>query len=64
MVERVKIPTAPTVYCPKDGEKVPIYFCLGSFTKVRETCPYLVKAKVHGTEWAEVECKWEVKHDA
>jgi len=63
MAERVKIPPAPTVYCPKDKEKVPIWHCLGSFTQGRETCPYLVKATVHGGESAEVECKWEVKHD-
>jgi len=59
MAERVKIPPAPTVYCPKDKEKVPIWHCLGSLTQGRETCPYLVRATVHGAEWAEVECKWE-----
>ena len=63
MAERVKIPPAPTVYCPKAGEMVPIWHCLGSLTQGREKCPCLVKATVHGTEWAEVECKWEVKHD-
>jgi len=49
---------APTVYCPKDGERVPIWYCLGSLTQGREACPYLVKATVHGVESAEVECKW------
>ncbi len=59
MTERVEIPPAPTVYCPKAKEKVPIWHCLGSFTQGRETCPYLVKATVHGVESAEVECKWK-----
>jgi len=63
MAERVEIPPAPTIYCPKDGEKVPIWHCLGSLTQGRATCPYLVKATVHGAEWAEVECKWEVKNN-
>jgi len=49
---------APTVDCPKDGEKVPVWYCLGSLTQGRERCPYVVKATVHGGEWAEVECKW------
>lgn len=63
MAEHVKIPPAPTIYCRKDGEKVPIWHCLGSLTRSRETCPYLVSATVHGAKRAEVECKWgeEVK---
>jgi len=54
-----KIPPAPTVYCPKDGKKVPIWYCLGSLTQGREVCSYLVRATVHGGESAEVECKWK-----
>ena len=49
---------APTVYCPKDEEVVPIWYCLGSLTKGREVCPYVVTATVHGGESAEVECSW------
>ena len=56
-----KIPAAPTVYCPKDGEKVPIWYCLGSLTQGRERCPYVVKATVYGGESAEVECKWKFR---
>ncbi len=63
MAERVKISPAPLVYCPKAGEMVPIWHCLGSLTQGRETYPYLVKATVHGGQSAEVECNWEVKHD-
>ncbi len=59
MNKDIKIPPAPTVYCPKDKEKVPIWHCLGSLTQGRAICPYLVKATVHGAESAEVECKWK-----
>ncbi|MBA7552456.1 hypothetical protein ES705_45017 [subsurface metagenome] len=59
MNKDIKIPSAPTVYCPKDDKKVPIWYCLGSLTQGRETCPYLVKATVHGGESAEVKCKWK-----
>lgn len=62
VVEIVEIPPAPTVYCPKDGERVPIWHCVGSLTQGRETCRYLARATIHGGEWAEVECKWEVRH--
>lgn len=55
----MEVPQAPTVYCPKDTERVPIWYCLGSLTQGREVCPYLIKAAVHGVEKAEVECKWK-----
>ncbi|GAI25653.1 unnamed protein product, partial [marine sediment metagenome] len=58
MTERAKISLAPFVYCPKAGERVPIWHCLGSLTQGRAICPYLVKATVHGAKCAEVECKW------
>ncbi len=58
MNKDTKIPPAPTVYCRKDREQVPIWYCLGSLTQGREACSYLVKATVHGGESAEVECKW------
>lgn len=60
MEKGMEIPPAPTVYCPKDREQVPIWYCLGSQTQGRQTCPYLVRAKVHGGESAEVECKWKL----
>ena len=52
-------PDPPTVYCPKDKEKVPIWYCLGSLTQGREPCSYLVGAPVHSGESAEVECLWK-----
>lgn len=58
MNKETKIPPAPTVYCPKDDDKVPIWYCLGSLTQGREGCPYLITATVHGMKSAEVECKW------
>lgn len=58
MTKRIRIPEAPTVYCPKDRQRVPIWYCLGSLTQGRETCPYLIRAEVHGVKWAKVECKY------
>jgi len=63
MNKDTKIPLAPTVYCPKDGEQVPIWYCLGSLTQGREACPYLVKATVHGGKSAKVECIWRESND-
>jgi len=59
----VKIPPAPTVYCPKDAKRVPIWYCLGSFTQGREKCSYLISAVVHGGKNVEVECKWGKKNE-
>lgn len=56
MNKDTKIPPAPTVYCPKDGELVPIWYCLGSLTQGREMCSSLIRATIHGGESAEVEC--------
>jgi len=58
VIKPVEVPPAPTVYCLKDGKKVPIWYCLGSLTQGREPCPYLVRAAVHGAQSAEVVCKW------
>jgi len=58
MNKDTKIPPAPTVYCPKDDDKVPIWYCLGSYTQGKKICPHLVRATVHGAEWAEIECVW------
>jgi len=63
MNKDTKIPPAPTVHCPKDGEQIPIWYCLGSLTQGREVCPYLVKATVHGGKSAEVECIWRESDD-
>jgi len=63
MNEGVKVPPAPTVYCPKDSKEVPIWYCLGSFTQGRERCLHIIKATVFGGERAEVECKWEKKDE-
>ena len=50
--------SCPTVYCPKEKRRVPIYWCLGSFMQQREICPNLIKAMVSIAEnHAEVECK-------
>ena len=55
---------APTVHCPKDSKKVPIWYCLGSLTQGRKPCPHLIKATVHGGESAEVECSYKETHNA
>jgi len=56
MTKKVK---APTVYCPKDGQRVPAWHCTGSYTQGRERCPYLVKATIQGNRWAHVECSYQ-----
>jgi len=49
---------APEVYCPKERKKVPIWWCLGSFTQQRPMCPELLEATVKIAEgYAEVKCK-------
>jgi len=49
---------APTVYCPKEGKKVPVWYCLGSFIQKREPCPYLIEATVDvRRNYAKVKCK-------
>lgn len=50
--------TCPEVYCPKEGKKVPIWWCLGSFTQKKEVCPNIITATVRFAEnYAEVKCK-------
>ena len=49
---------APKVFCPKEEKKVPIWWCLGSFTQKKEICPNLIKATVIvAKNYAKVECK-------
>lgn len=47
---------APEVYCPREGKKVPIWWCIGSFTQKRITCSELIEA-IDGGNFAKVECK-------
>ena len=46
---------APKVYCPKDKEKVPIWYCIGSFIQGRKPCYELIELKVDGDN-ATVKC--------
>lgn len=61
----VEPPKVPKVYCPKEDEEVPIWYCLGSFMQQREPCPELIKATVKIAEdYAKVHCKaytWRVR---
>ncbi len=50
---------APTVYCPKDDKRVPVWYCLGSMTQGRELCPHLARASVSGGKSAKVDCTWK-----
>ena len=53
---------APTVYCPKDKKKVPIWYCLGSFIQQRKQCENLISANVSvADDYAEVDCKLKRK---
>ena len=47
----------PTVYCPKEKKRVPVYYCLGSFIQRRKTCPDLIEITVRPTGDSEVKCK-------
>jgi len=58
MSPNVKVPPAPTVYCPKEQTRVPIWYCVGSLTQGREVCSYLIRARIHEMKCAEVKCKW------
>ena len=37
----------PDVYCPKEGRRIPVWWCLGSFVQGKERCPELVAAHVN-----------------
>jgi len=53
---------APTVFCPKEGKKVPIWYCLGSFIQQRKQCENLNGASVSVADnYAEVDCKLKKK---
>jgi len=49
---------APTVFCPKDKKKVPIWFCTGSFTQKRKACHHTLEATVSANH-AEVKCDYK-----
>lgn len=64
----IRMSEAPTVFCPKEGKKVPIWYCMGSFVQQRKPCPHMVKlaarfSRNHTEDHAEVECDYtqEVK---
>lgn len=52
---------APKVYCPKEKKKVPVWYCLGSFTQQRPTCQYWGrKATVDvSRDYAKVKCTFK-----
>lgn len=45
------------ILCPKDGEKVPIYQCAGSYVRGKRACEYMRSVSI-GKEEAKVECLW------
>ena len=48
----------PEIYCPVEGEKVPVWYCLGSFMQGRPGCKQLEEATVKIAEnFCEVKCK-------
>lgn len=48
----------PEIYCPEEGRKVPIWYCLGSYTMRRPGCEQLEEATVKFAEnFCEVKCK-------
>jgi hypothetical protein len=54
----------PDVYCPKEGRRVPIWWCLGSFVQQKKRCPELIEARVDFREnRAEVRCRAQLTTD-
>jgi len=49
-----------SVYCPKNGEWVPVWHCLGSFVREKEACPEPISAEV-GEDKAVVSAGWRRK---
>lgn len=48
----------PDVYCPKEGRRVPVWWCLGSFVQQKEMCPELISARVDfGRNFAGIDCR-------
>ena len=48
----------PEIYCPEEGKKVPIWYCLGSYMQARPGCARLEEATVKISEnFCEVKCK-------
>jgi len=45
------------ISCPKDGKKVPIYQCAGSYIRGKRSCDFLRSVSI-GKEKAKVECLW------
>jgi len=52
-----KQPEMWKVLCPKEGDYVPLWYCMGSVVKHRKTCPDLVRATAFPDGTAEVECR-------
>ena len=51
-----------TVYCPKEGKDVPVYWCTGSYVQRREMCPDLIEIRINYPERkAERKCKLDVE---
>ena len=61
--ENEKVVEAPKVYCPKEGKKVPVWYCLGSFSQGRLPCIYWAgEATVDVNEnFASVTCNFIVE---
>ena len=48
----------PDVFCPKRGERIPVWICLGSFVQGVPTCEELIEASLNISEdWANVRCE-------
>ena len=49
------------VDCPKEGKKVPIWFCMGSFVQQKQPCPHLIELTVYYGKRAKVKCQLRQK---
>jgi len=49
-----------TIFCPKEGKEVPVWFCAGSYVQGREVCSDLIEIRINYPERkAERKCALE-----
>ena len=49
---------APKLYCPLEGRKVPVWWCVGSFVQGKAACDELIEATVDiSKDFADVKCR-------
>jgi len=47
------------VLCPKEGKPIPVWRCLGSFSRKKDPCPHLEEAIVQPLGVYRIVCSYE-----